>query len=344
LTTDLSIPGRPQIAVLIPCYNEALTIRQVVAEFRAQLPEADIYVFDNNSSDATAEEARRAGAIVLFERRQGKGYVVQSMFQKVDADIYVMVDGDGTYPAAAVGGIVAPVAEGDAEMVIGSRLHALSHSRFKLLNLFGNSFFLTLLNWIFKARLTDLLSGYRAFSRRFVKSVPLSGGGFEIEAELTIKALERGFRIVDVPVDLGVRPTGSHSKIRWVQDGILILNTILALFRDYKPLTFFGGAGLAFSAAAVLVTATLVAGNRSPGSDVNLIAAIVAGVLFLTGLLLMVVGLILHTIVRRFQEFNSYMETLAGERARRDRPSRPPVPQSVESARSDLRAREAAGG
>lgn len=343
MTTDLAIPGRPQIAVLIPCYNEALTIEQVVSEFRAQLPDAAIYVFDNNSSDATADEARRAGAIVVAERRQGKGYVVQAMFQKVDADIYVMVDGDGTYPAAAVRAVVAPVLEGDADMTIGSRLHALSHSQFKLLNLFGNTFYLALLNWIFKARLTDLLSGYRAFSRRFVKSIPLSGGGFEIEAELTIKALERGFRIVDVPVDLGTRPKGSHSKIRWVQDGILILNTILALFRDYKPLTFFGGAGLLLTGAAIVVALTLAVRGETAGSEVDLIATIVASVLFLSGMLLVVVGLVLHTIVRRFQELGYHMETLAAERVRSGAANRAQLPQAVDAGRSDVRARELAG-
>ncbi len=339
---DLAISGPPQIAVLIPCYNEALTIVQVVREFRAQLPEASIYVFDNNSSDATADEARRAGAIVVPERRQGKGYVVQSMFQKVDADIYVMVDGDGTYPAAAVRELVAPVRDGEADMVIGSRLHAQSHSRFKLLNLFGNTFFLALLNWMFKARLTDLLSGYRAFSRRFVRNVPIYGGGFEIEAELTIKALERGFRIVDVPVDLGERPKGSHSKIRWVQDGILILNTILALFRDNKPLTFFGGTGLLLVGAALAVMLALVFGSRDSGSQSQLIGAVLASGLFLSGLLLIVVGLVLHTIVRKFQEFNYHMETLANERSRSDGAPRVD-PQAVESGRRDVRARELAG-
>jgi hypothetical protein len=310
VTTDLVIPGRVDVAVLIPCYNEALTIAGVVREFRAQLPEAAIYVFDNNSTDDTAEQARRAGAIVMPERRQGKGYVVQSMFQMIEADIYVMVDGDGTYPPAAVGALIAPVRDAEADMVIGSRLHAFSHSQFKLLNLFGNTFFLALLNWMFKATLTDLLSGYRAFSRRFVKSVPLSGGGFEIEAELTIKGLERGFRIVEVPVDLGKRPKGSHSKIRWIQDGVLILNTILALFRDNKPLTFFGGAGLLLTAAAVIVAGVVVAGSREPDSQAQFVALVVAAGLFLAGLLLMVVGLVLHTIVRKFQELY-HLETLA---------------------------------
>jgi glycosyltransferase involved in cell wall biosynthesis len=326
---DPAIPARPDIAVVIPCYNEALTIANVIAEFREQLPEAVIYVFDNNSSDSTSDEARKAGAIVISERRQGKGYVVQSMFQKVDADVYVMVDGDGTYPGSSVKQLVGPVLEDEADMVIGSRLHAQSHSQFKVLNLFGNTFYLALLNWMFNARLTDLLSGYRAFSRRFVKSIPLSGGGFEIEAELTIKALERGFRILDVPVDLGERPKGSHSKIRWVRDGILILNTILALFRDYKPLTFFGASGLLLSTVAAVAALTVAFGFRGQASDVKLLATVLSSGLFLAGVLLIVVGLVLHTIVRRFQEFDHYLN-LAYDRTRGHDRNFPAVPSMLE--------------
>src|SRR5262249_14930756 len=181
-----------RIAVLIPCYNEELTIGDVVRQFRKQLPTAQIYVFDNNSTDRTIDEALAAGANVSRERRQGKGYVVQSMFQQVDADVYVMVDGDGTYPPEDVHKIVSPVIAGEADMVIGSRLHARSKSEFRPLNRLGNRLFLTILSGTFKVKITDLLSGYRAFSRRFVKSVPLFGGGFETETELTIKALQRG--------------------------------------------------------------------------------------------------------------------------------------------------------
>ncbi len=235
---------RATIAILIPCYNEELTVAEVVHQFRAQIPEADIYVFDNNSSDRTVEKAREAGAIVFYERRQGKGYVVQSMFRQVDADVYVMVDGDGTYPPAEVHRLVEPVLKDEADMGVGSRLHDESESQFKSLNRLGNRLFLSVLNYTFKVRITDMLSGYRAFNRRFVKGVPLFGGGFEIETELTIKALERGYRIVEIPVGLTHRPEGSFSKIRIAHDGIRILNMILALFRDYKPLTFLGAAGL----------------------------------------------------------------------------------------------------
>ena len=280
-----------RIALLIPCYNEEITIGEVVQSFRNQLPDAAVYVFDNNSSDRTIERATEAGATVLLERRQGKGYVVQSMFRLVEADVYVMVDGDGTYPVEAVHKILAPVLSGEADMVVGSRLHRESQSQFKTLNRFGNRCITALLRRIFHVKLTDILSGYRAFNRDFVKGIPLFGGGFEIETELTIKALERGYRMVEVPIDLTSRPAGSHSKIRLVRDGFLILNTILAFFRDYKPLTFFGFAGLALAIAGIVLSVLF--------SSSALYLA-----LALSGLLLMVAGLILHTIVRRFQELD----------------------------------------
>src|SRR2546426_167488 len=310
VVAERSSPLR-RIAILIPCYNEELTIADVVRQFRAQLPDAVIYVFDNNSSDRSAEEAVRAGAIVRRECRQGKGYVVQSMFQQVEADIYVMVDGDRTYPAAEVRELIAPIVNREADMVVGSRLHHHARSQFRPLNRFGNALFQLVLNWLFHARLTDILSGYRAFSRRFVKEVPLFAGGFEIETELTIKALQRGYRIVEVPTNLGRRPEGSYSKIRWAQDGILILNTILTLFRDYKPLTFFGLAGLAFMMGGLLPGAIVVLDFLRTGLVLRLPLAVLAVGLVLSGMLLVVAGLIVHTIVRRFQELDYQLRLLA---------------------------------
>lgn len=301
----------PLIAVLIPCYNEVLTIAGVVRQFRAQLPDAAIYVFDNNSSDRTADEARRAGAIVRRERRQGKGHVVQSMFHEVDADVYIMVDGDGTYPAAAVHELIAPILNREADMVVGSRLDHRAQSEFRPLNRLGNKLFEVALNCLFRVRLTDILSGYRAFSRRFAKDIPLFAGGFEIETELTIKALQRGYHIVEVPTNLGRRPEGSHSKIRLVQDGLLILNTILALFRDYKPLTFFGAAGLALMAAGLLPGTIVTLEFLKTGLVPRLPLAVLAVGLVLSGLLLIVAGLIVHTLARRFQELDHQLRFLA---------------------------------
>jgi len=304
---------QPVIALLIPCYNEELTVADVVRQFRAQLPEADIYVFDNNSNDRTVECALAAGAQVFYERRQGKGYVVQSMFRQVDADIYIMVDGDGTYPPAEVHRLIEPVLRDEADMVVGSRLHDESSSQFKSLNRMGNKMFLSVLNSVFKVKITDMLSGYRVFNRRFVKGVPLFGGGFETETELTIKALERGYRVVEVPVDLTTRPEGSFSKIRIVHDGLRIMNTILALFRDYKPLTFFGAIGLALVALSLVPGLVVVFEYFRTGLVQRLPSAVLAVGLALAGMLSVTIGLVLHTIVRRSQEFDHQFRTMLDE-------------------------------
>jgi glycosyltransferase involved in cell wall biosynthesis len=306
--------ARPNIiAVLIPCYNEELTVGEVVQAFRAELPEAEIYVFDNNSTDRTVERALAAGAHVRYERRQGKGYVVQSMFQQIQADVYVMVDGDGTYPPGAVRRLLAPVLEDGADMVVGSRLHSESQSEFKQFNALGNRLVLSLLNSIFRVRLTDILSGYRAFNRKFVKGLPLFGGGFEIETELTIKAVERGYRIVEVPINLTHRPTGSHSKIKFFRDGVIILNTVLALFRDYKPLTFFGAAGLLLIALSLIPGLAVTIEFFKTGLVPRLPSAVLAVGLVLCGLLSITVGLILHAVARRSQEFEYHLQILADE-------------------------------
>jgi glycosyltransferase involved in cell wall biosynthesis len=302
-----------RIAVLIPCYNEELTISQVVRDFQERLPKADIYVFDNNSSDRTVEKATQAGAIVYSEKRQGKGFVVQSMFRKVDADIYIMIDGDGTYPVDVVDKLMAPVLLGEADMVIGTRLHEASSSEFRLLNRMGNLFYRTLLNSLFNVRLTDLLSGYRVFNRSIVRSLPLFGGGFETEAEMTIKAAARGFSILEIPVNLGVRPTGSFSKIRIVQDGMLILSTIITLFRDYKPLTFFGGLGAFFVLLGLGPGAIVIDDYIKTGLAPRLPSAVLAVGLVLTGVITAFVGLILHAIARRFQEMDRQTLILADE-------------------------------
>jgi hypothetical protein len=306
-----SAAARGGVAVLIPCYNEERTVARVVESFRAELPEARVYVFDNNSTDRTAEEARRAGAIVFHEPRRGKGFVVQSMFRDVDADFYVMVDGDDTYPADAVHRLLAPVEAGDADMAVGSRLHAESQSQFKQLNRAGNRLVRAVLNFIFRVRLSDILSGYRVFNQRFVKGLPLFGGGFEIETELTIKAVGRGFRLVEIPVNLVPRPDGSHSKIRFMRDGFLILNTTLALFRDYKPLTFFGAVGLflLLSACASAAAGLFGLGGTMPGA----LLFVAAAGLFVSGLLSLTAGLILHSIARRSQEFEYHIGVLADE-------------------------------
>lgn len=309
--TDVNAPaksGRPRIAVLIPCYNEQPTVSTVVSSFRKELPNADIYVFDNNSTDKTVEHALAEGAAVYRESRQGKGFVMQTMFRRVEADVYVMVDGDATYPASEVHRLIAPILADEADMVIGSRLHSQTQSEFRQLNRLGNRLVLWLINSIFRVQLTDILSGYRAFNRRFVKALPLFGGGFEIETELTIKAIARGWRIVEIPTASVARPEGSHSKIKFFRDGALILHTLLALFRDYKPLTFFGTAGLLIILLALIPEVILVAVALRTGFAGNVLWAVFAVGISLSGVILMMAGIILHTTVRRFQEIEHTLQ------------------------------------
>jgi glycosyltransferase involved in cell wall biosynthesis len=303
----------PAIAILIPCLNEELTVGEVIASFKRELPTARVYVFDNRSTDRTAEIAASAGAIVVYEPRPGKGYVVQSMFQRVDADVYVMIDGDGTYPAKAVHDLIAPVVSGEADMVVGSRLHEEAHSQFRSLNRWGNRFFLWVVRMVFGVRVTDMLSGYRAFSRRFVKRLPLLTGGFETETELTIKALDRGFRIREIPVDLVPRPEGSFSKIRIAGDGLRIVGTIVGMLRDYKPLTFFGGLG-ALSVLLGMIPGTIVIVEFIRTRYITHVpSAILAVGMVLAGLMLVAAGLILHTVVRHSQELQLRLQLMTDE-------------------------------
>ena len=227
-------PGRSnptRVAVLIPCLNEDATIADVVKDFRAALPSAEVYVCDNGSTDRSASEATAAGATVLHEPRRGKGYAVRSMFQSVDADIYLLVDGDRTYPADAAASLLAPILNDRADMVVGSRLHPRASSEFDPLRKLGNVVFLGALRLLFRIELTDLLSGYRALTRTLVRQLSLTSDGFQIEAELTITVIGAGFRVVEVPVDLRPRPKGSVSKLRPSRDGLAILKTMFSLRR-----------------------------------------------------------------------------------------------------------------
>jgi glycosyltransferase involved in cell wall biosynthesis len=300
----------PRVAVLIPCHNEAPTIGEVVRAFRAELPDSDIYVYDNASTDGTHEEAERAGAVVRVERRKGKGHVLQRMFREVEADVYVMVDGDATYPADRVMALIAPVARGEADMVVGSRLTPGTQSEFRLLNRIGNLVYRFLLNAVFRVEVTDLLSGYRAMSRGLVKSLPLFSQGFETETELTIKCLARRYRIVEVPVDLVARPEGSVSKIRLVGDGVAILHTLVALVRDYKPLTAFGLMGLVLVGLGLLPGFVVARQFVVSGDIRNLPAALLAAALVLAGLLMGFTGMVLHAIARHFQEVDAQLRAL----------------------------------
>ena len=229
-----------KIAVLIPCYNEAKTIEKVVKDFKRELPEAVIYVYDNNSTDKTDEIARKAGAIVRYERKQGKGNVIKSMFREVNAQCYVMIDGDDTYPAEYAKSMVDIVLNEKADMVVGDRLSSTYFTENKrLFHNFGNVLVRKLINMIYKSDIRDVMTGYRAFSYQFVKTFPVLSKGFEIETEMTIHSLDKNLFVKNVIIEYRDRPDGSESKLNTYSDGFKVIKTILNLYKNYKPFTFF---------------------------------------------------------------------------------------------------------
>lgn len=244
--------AQAKLAILIPCYNEAPTIGEVVAAFKRIAPSADVYVYDNNSTDGSGEVALGAGAIVVPECRQGKGFVVRSMFRDIDADCYVMVDGDNTYPAEDALALSRQVLDGRADMVIGDRLSSTYFSEnSRPFHGIGNRLVRWLVNGIFRSDIRDVMTGCRAFSRRFVKTFPVLSTGFEIETEMTIHALDKNFLVSEEPVMYRDRAEGSSSKLSTVRDGTRVLKTVVALFKDYEPLAFFGIASLILLILAV---------------------------------------------------------------------------------------------
>lgn len=230
-----------KVAVLIPCYNEEVTIAKVVDDFRRELPDADIYVYDNNSSDRTGEIARAHGAIVRLEPRQGKGNVVRQMFRDIEADCYIMVDGDDTYPAESAAGLCEPILSGAADMTVGDRLSngTYAEENKRAFHGFGNDLVRSMIRWIYGYGFEDVMTGYRAFSRAFVKTFPVLSEGFQIETELSIHAVDRRWRILDVPIVYRDRPAGSESKLSTVSDGVKVILAIASLFKNYRPLKFF---------------------------------------------------------------------------------------------------------
>jgi glycosyltransferase involved in cell wall biosynthesis len=303
------LPHPLRIAVLIPCYNEAPSIAGVVQDFKRVLPEATIYVYDNQSTDGTAQIASKAGAVVRSVTRRGKGYVMRQMFYDIKAELFIMVDGDGTYAAQDARTLLDPILRGEADMVIGSRL--LGDTRaFKRANLLANRVFRGLLNTLFHVRITDLLSGYRALNQRVTKTVPFMSRGFEIETELTIKCLERDLRVVEVPTQLAERMEGTHSKIHVWRDTWLILQTLVALARDYKPLTTFGALGLICIGLGLMPGLIVIREYSQMGVVVHIPSAVLAVGLVLTGLLIGLAGIVLHTIARRFQELDQQLQKL----------------------------------
>ena len=290
----------PTIAVLLPCYNEEVTIGKVVRDFRAALPTADIYVYDNNSTDKTAEIAAAEGAIVRKEPRQGKGNVIRAMFEEIDADVYVMSDGDDTYPADAAEDLIAPILAGTADMTVGDRLSNGSYAKEnkRAGHGFGNDLVRAMIRWIYGYRFDDVMTGYRAFSKPFVKTFPVLSHGFQIETELSIHAVDRGWRIFDVPIDYRDRPAGSHSKLDTVRDGLRVIAMIGTLFKDYRPLKFFGLISLLFFALALIAGVPIILEYHDTGLVPRFPTAILAvGFVFLMALS-MVCGLILDTVAK----------------------------------------------
>ena len=288
------------IAILIPCYNESQTIAKVVKDFRQQLPSADIYVYDNNSTDKTAEIARQLGAIVRYEERQGKGNVVRRMFNDIDADCYLMVDGDDTYSAEHAQKLCSYILDEDYDMVIGDRLSSTYFQENKRpFHDIGNRLVRFSINQIFHSNIMDIMTGYRALSRKMVKMVPLMSEGFEIETEMTINVLDNHLRIKQIPIQYRDRPEGSVSKLNTISDGIKIIGTIFRLFRDYKPLLFFSSSAAILTLIAIIVLLPVFIEYINTGLVPRFPTLIVCGFIILFAMLLWICGLILEVLLNK---------------------------------------------
>lgn len=290
------------IAVLIPCYNESMTIEKVVADFRAVLPEATIYVYDNNSTDNTAELAVKAGAVVRHEYRQGKGNVIRTMFRDIEADCYIMADGDDTYPAEYAREMCDLVLQGKADMVIGDRLSTTYFEENKrAFHGFGNSLVRSCINTFWASgkrskKIVDVMTGYRAFSPMFVKSFPILSQGFEIETEMTIHALDKNLIVTSVPVNYRDRPEGSFSKLNTYLDGAKVIMTIFNLYRNYRPLRFFGAMAILLLIIALLMFLPVFVEYLQTGLVPKIPTLVASGIIGLSAMLSAMCGLILDTI------------------------------------------------
>ena len=301
-----------KIAVLIPCYNEAKTIEKVVKDYKKVLPKADIYVYDNNSSDGTDTIAKKAGAIVEYEYQQGKGNVIRSMFRDIDADCYLMIDGDDTYPSENAKEMCDLVLEGKADMVIGDRLSSTYFTENKRpFHNFGNKIVRFLINKLFKNKVKDIMTGYRAFSYEFVKSFPVLSKGFEIETEMTIHAVDKNFKLIEVPVNYRDRPEGSVSKLNTYKDGFKVLKTIAVLFKEYKPMSFFGIVSLLCFIVSLIFGIPVVVEYFNTGLVPRFPTLIVSCFGILMSLLFVVTGIILQVIVKKHKQlFELYLNML----------------------------------
>ena len=299
LSADRALRGSG-VAVLIPCYNEAATIAKVVGDFRAALPEATVYVYDNASTDGTADIAAAAGAVVRREPRRGKGNVVRSMFRDVDADCYLMVDGDDTYPAEAAPALIAPIAAGEADMAVGDRISNGSYGaeNGRRFHGFGNDLVRWLIRVLYGYSFEDVMTGYRAFSRAFVKTMPVMSEGFQVETEISVWAVDRRWRVADVPVDYRDRPEGSESKLSTYSDGMLVLAAIASLFRDYRPMAFFGWVSVVLVALGLVAGVPVIAEYLDTSYVSKLPSAVLAVALMLCAALSFAAGTILDSVAR----------------------------------------------
>jgi glycosyltransferase involved in cell wall biosynthesis len=304
--------SRQRLAVLVPCFNEEAAIGQVVRDFRAALPQAAVYVYDNNSTDRTMEVARAAGAVVRRETHQGKGNVVRRMFSDIEADVYVLVDGDATYDAPSAPAMIARLLEDRLDMVVAARVHA-DDAAYRRGHVTGNRLLTGFVATVFGIAFSDILSGYRVFSRRFVKSFPVLSGGFEIETELTVHALELELPVAEIQTPYYARPAGSESKLSTWRDGLRILGTILKLYRSERPLAFFSSIGIALAAVAIGLAIPVVITFVEYGIVPRLPTAILAMGLMLAAYVSIAAGLILDTVTRGRREVKllAYLEQRA---------------------------------
>ena len=291
------------IAVLIPCYNEAKTVAKVVTDFRRELPEADIYVYDNNSTDGTDRLAKEAGAIVRYEYKQGKGNVIRSMFREIEADCYLMIDGDDTYPAENAREMCDIILSGKADMVIGDRLSSTYFTENKRpFHNFGNRLVRFLINTLFHNEVKDVMTGYRAFSYAFVKGFPVLSNGFEIETEMTIHAVDKNFKFVEIPVQYRDRPEGSVSKLNTYADGMIVLKTIASLFKEYKPTLFFGLVAFIFFVIGLAIVIPAFDLYFKTGVVEKFPSLIVGCFSITVAILCFIAGLILEVIAKKHKQ------------------------------------------
>ena len=301
-----------KIVILIPCYNEAKTIEKVVKDYKKELPGADIYVYDNNSIDGTDKIAKKAGAIVRYEYKQGKGNVIRSMFRDIDADCYLMIDGDDTYPKENAKEMCDLILSGKADMVIGDRLSStyFTENKRPFHNL-GNKMVRFLINKLFKNNVKDIMTGYRAFSYEFVKSFPVLSKGFEIETEMTIHSVDKNFRLIEVPVTYRDRPEGSVSKLNTYSDGIKVLKTIATLFKEYKPQAFFNLVATLFLLLGLIFGIPVLFEYFETGLVPRFPTLISSGITILVAILMWITGIILQVINKKHRElYELYLNLL----------------------------------